>query len=207
MKKLTTLNTKLLLVATAAVAALALAAMWEFARAPLPRPGPALSPVPGEAGLQLFDPARDLPAVAFDDGAGGTLGLDAFRGKVVLVNFWATWCEPCKREMPSLLRLQERLGDKDFRVIAVSGDRGGKTDVESYAAQNKLRGLKFLYDPMLSEARKLGVTGLPTSILVGRNGRELGRAEGALEWDSDAVAKTIQNEIRQGAADGPLTGN
>jgi thiol-disulfide isomerase/thioredoxin len=191
-KKLTTLNTKLLLAAIAAVAALAAVALVEIAAPP---PGPAPPENGLEAGLRLWDAPREVPRVAFTDEAGHEVGLEAFRGKAILVNFWATWCEPCKREMPSLLRLQKRLGGPHFAVLAVSGDREGQAAVAPYVAENRLEGLTFLYDPMLEAARRLGVKGLPTTLLIGRDGRELGRAEGALEWDEEAVAGAIAGKI------------
>lgn len=191
MIKFTTFNTKLLLAAIAAVALLGLAALVVTA------PGGvfealSLAPAPQEKpALRFWDAPRALPEAAFTDDAGHQVGLAGYRGKVVLVNFWATWCEPCKEEMPALLRLEKRLGGADFTVLAVSGDRTGKEAVAPYAAANGLAGLTFLYDPMLLAARKMGVKGLPTTLLVGRDGRELGRAEGALDWDSEPVAKRI----------------
>ncbi len=199
MNKLTTLNTKLLLAAIAAVAALAAVAVVAIG------PGPSVPSVrrqagPAEAGpelgLRMWATPKEAPSAAFADETGKTVGLDQFRGKVVLVNFWATWCEPCKQEMPSLLRLQQRLGTKQLVVVAVSGDREGKQVVDPYVAEHKLSGLTFLYDPMLTVARTLGVQGLPTTLLLGRDGRELGRAQGPLDWNSDSIAGAITDEIQ-----------
>ncbi len=199
MNKLTTLNTKLLLAAIAAVAALAGVAVVEMSppgpAATATKPAPTTESGP-QAGLQMWDTPREAPSASFTDETGKPVALDSFHGKVVLVNFWATWCEPCKREMPSLQRLQQRLGADDFLVLAVSGDREGKAVVDPYVAEHKLSGLTILYDPMLTQARTLGVRGLPTTLLLSRDGRELGRAEGALEWDSDSIAGAIAGKIR-----------
>jgi thiol-disulfide isomerase/thioredoxin len=200
MRKLTTLNTKLLLAAIAAVAALAAVALVEISPWPPIEPGARTTPAPREAesgaGLRIWDPPRVLAEARFTDATGQQVGLSVYRGKVILLNFWATWCEPCKQEMPSLLRLEQRLGGPDFAVVAVSGDRNGKAAVEPYAAEHGLSGLTFLYDPALAAARRLGVTGLPTTLLIGRDGRELGRAEGALDWESSAIAEAIAAKLR-----------
>lgn len=199
MNKLTTLNTKLLLAAIAAVAALAGVAVVEMsppepvATAAKPAATAESKPQPG---LQMWDTPKAVPSARFADETGKPVGLDSFHGKVLLVNFWATWCEPCKREMPSLLRLQQRLGAEDFLVVAVSGDRDGKAVVDPYIAEHNLSGLTILYDPMLTQARTLEVRGLPTTLLLSRDGRELGRAEGALEWDSDSIAGAVAGKIR-----------
>lgn len=201
MGKLTTLNTKLLLAAIAAVAALGAVAVVAITPSPSATSVQRQSAPPErlpEAGLRMWDVSKPAPVAVFADQDGKMVGLDRFRGKVAVVNFWATWCEPCKQEMPSLLRLQQQLGTDKVSVVAVSGDREGKAAVDPYVAENKLTGLTFLYDPMLVQARSLDVRGLPTTLVLGRDGRELGRAEGALQWDSKAIAGAIA-----GAAQGP----
>ena len=203
MSKLTTLNTKLLLAAIAAVASLGAVAVVAIAPGPSAVSEQRRSPPPEslpEAGLRMWDVPKPPPVASFADQSGKTVGLDRFRGKVVVVNFWATWCEPCKQEMPSLLRLQQQLGTDDVTVVAVSGDREGKAAVDPYVAENKLTGLTFLYDPMLVQARNLDVKGLPTTLVLGRDGRELGRAEGALQWDSKAIAGAIAGTLQGPAA-------
>ena len=206
MNKLTPFNTKLLLVAIAAVAAVG-AVIFYFAGptgpgAPPPGVGTAVS------GLALWDEARPLADVSFKNADGGEVGLPDYKGKVVLLNFWATWCVPCVTEMPALSRLQARLRGPDFAVVAVSGDDGGKKAVDAFLADIGLSNLTILYDPKLLAARKLGVKGLPTTILVGRGGAELGRAEGPLEWDSPEIERRLSELIDgavQPAAGGDFT--
>jgi thiol-disulfide isomerase/thioredoxin len=204
--KLTPFNTKLVLVAIAAVALVAAAILY-FAgsggpAAPRPGVGDAVS------GLAVWDEARPLAEVAFTDADGGEVRLDSFQGKVVLLNFWATWCVPCVTEMPALARLQAKIGGGDFTVVAVSGDAEGQEAVDAFLADIGLSGLTILYDPKLLAARKLGVRGLPTSILIGRGGAELGRAEGPLEWDSPEIVDRLSGLIDgavQPAAGGDFT--
>ena len=128
-------------------------------------------------------PPLQAPAISFVDLAGNTVSLSEFTGKIVLINLWATWCEPCLREMPSLERMQLRLGDK-ITVIAVSEDRGGNKTVEPFIDKLGLKSIKTYLDPKSAAERAFQVQGLPTTILIDRKGRILGRVEGAAEWDS-----------------------
>ena len=144
------------------------------------------SGLPERAELGEFVPASQpapAPAVSLTDIAGNHVGLCRFRGKLVLVNLWATWCEPCLREMPSLERLQSRLGDR-IAVLAVSEDRGGVKTVEPFIEKLGLKSVKIYIDPKSAVGQAFEVRGLPTSLLIDREGKVLGRVEGAADWDS-----------------------
>ena len=110
-------------------------------------------------------PALPAPAISFVDLAGNTVSLAEFTGKFVLVNLWATWCEPCLREMPSLERMQSHLGDK-IAVVAISEDRGGSKTVEPFIGKLGLKSVKIYLDPKSAMERALKVQGLPTSFLA-----------------------------------------
>jgi len=137
-------------------------------------------------------PPLPAPAVSFVDLTGNTVNLSEFTGKIVLVNLWATWCEPCLREMPSLARMQLRLGDK-ITVVAVSEDRGGSKTVEPFIDKLKLKSIKTYLDPKSTAERAFKVQGLPTSVLIDRQGRILGRVEGAAEWDSPELLDILKS--------------
>ncbi len=133
-----------------------------------------------------FIPAKPpwrAPTVSFADAAGRNLSLSDFTGRLVLVNLWATWCAPCRQEMPSLERLQTRLGDK-IAILAISEDRGGSKAVAPFVATFGLKAVKTYLDPDSAVGRAFKVDGLPTSFLIDRQGRVLGRVEGGAEWDS-----------------------
>ena len=150
--------------------------------------------VPERARLGEFMPASPLlpaPAISFVDLAGNTVSLSEFTGKIVLVNLWATWCAPCVREMPSLERVQSRLGDK-IAVVAISEDRGSKT-VEPFIGKLGLKSVKIYLDPKSAMERAFKVQGPPTSFLIDREGRVLGRVEGAAEWDKPKLLGILKS--------------
>jgi thiol-disulfide isomerase/thioredoxin len=145
--------------------------------------------------LGEFIPASPLlpaPAISFVDLAGNTVSLSEFTGKIVLVNLWATWCEPCLREMPSLEQVQSRLGDK-IAVVAISEDHGGSKTVEPFIDKLGLKSVKIYLDPKSVIERAFKVRGLPTSFLIDREGRVLGRVEGAAEWDAPKLLKVLKS--------------
>ena len=151
-----------------------------------PNNAPRFEPVP-----RLAPPS----AVSFLDATGRRDSLDEFVGRVVLLNLWATWCPPCVEEMPSLDRLQAQLGGGAFQVVAVSLDGGGLATVKPFFARLKLEHLGIYLDPAGMTQRVLGVNGLPTSFLLDRKGRVIGRFEGAARWDGAGTVRLIQRLI------------
>ncbi len=148
---------------------------------------------PDRAAVGEFSPLatpRPAPDVTLAALSGGTQSLAALRGRVVLVNFWATWCAPCVKEMPSLLRLQTARGD--IAVLAVSEDRRGAALVEPFIAKHGLEKLPIYLDPENSVGHAFGIDGLPTTALIDREGRIVGRLEGAAQWDSADMLKLIR---------------
>jgi thiol-disulfide isomerase/thioredoxin len=162
------------------------------------------SKAPQDAALGEFtprDPPRPAPALAFTDRDGRPLALADFRGQWLLVNFWATWCAPCVREMPSLAQLQARLGDR-LKVLAISEDRGGATVVEPFLEKLALHDLAIYLDPKAGAQSAMSLRGLPTSLLIDREGRIRGALEGAAEWDSPKMIELVQRYLRQDDAAG-----
>ena len=150
--------------------------------------------IPDRTKLGEFVPSSQpfaAPTISLTDSDGHTLELAELRGKLVLVNLWATWCEPCLREMPSLERLQSRLGER-IAVLAVSEDRGGNKAVEPFIAKLGLKSVKIYIDPKSEVGHAFGARGLPTSFLIDREGKVLGRVEGAAEWDSPKILGVLE---------------
>src|SRR2546421_5529611 len=128
--------------------------------------------MPDRTKLGEFVPSSQpfpAPEVSLADPTGETVELSELRGKLVIINLWATWCEPCLREMPSLERLQSRFGER-IAVVGVSQDRGGGKTVEPFIAKLGLKSLKIYVDPKSAVGRAFEVKGLPTSLLIDRDG-------------------------------------
>lgn len=151
--------------------------------------------------LKLREGPRTVPAIRFQDGAGRSLSLADFRGRVVLLNIWATWCPPCRQEMPSLDRLQSKLGGPEFEVVALSIDVNGGPAVQNFYREVGIKALKTYNDPTTDAAGRLGIPGIPGTLLIDREGRELGRAIGPAEWDGPEAIALFRQVI--GRAAGP----
>ncbi len=151
-------------------------------------------------GFTPLDRPRPLPEVRFVDGDGRTLTLAGFRGRVVLLNLWATWCPPCIREMPTLERLQAKLGGPDFEVLALSIDVGGIPVVKDFYRTLGLKALGIYVDKTARARLALKVAGIPTTLLVDRQGREIGRVAGPAEWDSSEAVKLIRRHLEEPSA-------
>jgi thiol-disulfide isomerase/thioredoxin len=136
-----------------------------------------------------------LPDVAFEDGAGASRTLAEYSGKVLLLNLWATWCVPCRKEMPTLDRLQAKIGGAEFEVVALSVDRAGSEAVKKFFQEIGIENLAVNIDPSSKVLRTLGAFGLPTTLLIDRQGREIGRLVGPAEWDTAEMVALIRNYI------------
>ncbi|MBL4720967.1 MAG: TlpA family protein disulfide reductase [Alphaproteobacteria bacterium] len=137
-------------------------------------------------------PAPPAPDKYFLNENGDSVTLFDFAGKVVLVNFWATWCAPCVREMPSLDRLAAAVTDTDFVVAAISVDRGGVKVARPFLDKLGVSHLKLFLDPKMALALSLGVRAMPTTFLIDRKGRVVGSLAGMAEWDSAEAQALIR---------------
>jgi peroxiredoxin len=151
--------------------------------------------------LGLFAMRSQRPALAADfavpDLAGQATRLSGYRGKVVLLNLWTTWCPPCREEMPSMERLYQKLKDRGFVLLAVSQDEGGKALVEPFVQQLKLT-FPVLVDPEHQVGERYGVWGYPESFLIDREGRVVERVIGPRDWASPAQVEAIERLLAAG---------
>ncbi len=140
---------------------------------------------------------RALPNVRMANEKQQVMTLQDLRGRIVLLNVWATWCPPCRREMPALDRLQDKLGGPDFEVVALSVDQGpqGVYLVQEFYLQTGIKSLKIHMDSSSDAFQNLGVAALPTTLLIDREGREIGRKIGPAEWDSPEIVKLIRDYL------------
>jgi thiol-disulfide isomerase/thioredoxin len=143
---------------------------------------------------------REVADVAFQDGGGGERRLSDWRGRFVLLNLWATWCAPCKVEMPALDRLQARLGGPGFEVVALSFDRAGPDAPRSFFQSEGIGHLALYIEATGRGATALKATGLPTTLLIDAEGREIARLAGIAAWDEEPMLGFLAARI---AAAGP----
>jgi thiol-disulfide isomerase/thioredoxin len=148
------------------------------------------------AALTLSETPRRIPDLSFRDRDGRPVRLADFRGQSVLLNLWATWCIPCRKEMPALDRLQGRINGKDFAVVAVNIDTGDPAKPQRFLSEVAIKNLAYYDDPstnVFQELRRVGrAVGLPTSILIDRTGCEIGYLAGPAEWSSEEAITLIQ---------------
>ncbi|WP_198294130.1 TlpA disulfide reductase family protein [Ensifer sp. BR816] len=179
-----------LLFLLAALGVVGVAGTFMFHAAPV---GLALEGVP--KGFVLSDGPKPVPDVRFTDGDGRPGALADFRGKVVLLNVWATWCGPCRKEMPTLDRLQAALGGPNFEVVALSIDRQGAEVVRTFYSEIGVRNLALHVDASGQALSALAALGLPTTILIDTEGRELGRLMGPAEWDAPEMVAFLRSVV------------
>ncbi len=133
-----------------------------------------------------------LPDITFQDAAGKDVTLSSFKGKTILLNLWATWCEPCREEMPALDHLQKELGSDKFEVVALSLDRKGYEASRKFLDDLKAGNVKLYSDATAKQGMALKLLGMPTTILINKDGLEVGRLAGSAKWDSDDAKKLIE---------------
>lgn len=142
-----------------------------------------------------MDAGLDVPDFRFAREDGSFMQLSDLRGKVVLLNVWATWCAPCVVEMPTLDALQGQYGGDDFEVVALSFDRDGITAVVEFYEETAIDHLKVYADTVHDAQNKLTWGGLPMTILIDRDGREIGRLPGPADWFSEDAQSLIKDAI------------
>jgi peroxiredoxin len=142
--------------------------------------------------LQIDVPRERLPAPEFELQSldGKLIRLEDFRGSLVLLNFWATFCKPCRDEMPAMAALFRRFRDQGLVVLAVAVDRGNRRAVDAFVKRHSIE-FPVPLDPEGSARKRYEIDALPTSYLIGRDGRFVGRAIGEKQWDSPEIKQLI----------------
>jgi thiol-disulfide isomerase/thioredoxin len=152
------------------------------------------------AALTMATTPLKLPDLAFDDANGQPKKLSDWRGRTVLVNLWATWCVPCRREMPALDALQTKLGGPNFQVVAVNIDTRDPDKPKNFLKDANLTKLDYFTDQkakVFQDLKSVGrALGMPTSVLVDGQGCEIATIAGPAEWASDDAIKLIQAAVK-----------
>lgn len=156
------------------------------------------------AALTMATTPVRLPDLAFEDADGKPRKLSDWRGKTVLLNLWATWCVPCRKEMPALDNLQAKLGGKDFEVVAVNIDTRDPEKPKNFLKESNLTRLGYFTDQKAKVFQELKATGkalgMPTSILIDAKGCEIANIAGPAEWASDDAIKLVKAAVQPAAA-------
>lgn len=157
--------------------------------------------VKGEvAALTTATKPLEVPDLAFDDGNGAAKKLSDFRGKTVLLNLWATWCVPCRKEMPALNNLQTKLGSDQFQVVAINIDTRDAEKPKAFLAEGNLTALAYFTDKsarVFQDLKGVGrALGMPTSVLIDTKGCEIATIAGPAEWDSGDAVKLIEAALK-----------
>jgi thiol-disulfide isomerase/thioredoxin len=139
--------------------------------------------------------AKAVPELSFEDASGKPHTLADFRGKFVLLNIWATWCVPCREEMPALDRLQAQMAGERFQVVALSVDQQGLLIARKFYTETGIKALPLYIDRSAKAAFTLDAAGLPATLLVDPAGREVGRHLGAVKWDSPEVMEHLRRRV------------
>ncbi|HJS84563.1 MAG TPA: TlpA disulfide reductase family protein [Acetobacteraceae bacterium] len=155
-----------------------------------PKPDGGISP-----GFAFPAEPRPVPDLRFVDGAGRGHSLAELRGHSLVLNIWATWCVPCRKEMPTLDRLQATLAGSDALVVPLSIDSKGPPVVKSFYQEIGIKSLGIYVDASGAASRELGVVGIPTTLLVDRDGREAGRRVGPADWNSPEIVNLIRDHL------------
>ena len=152
------------------------------------------------AAVQVASEARAMPQLTFTDANGASKSLSDWHGRTVLLNLWATWCVPCRREMPALQALEERLGGKNFEVVAVNIDTRDPQKPKAWLHDVGVDRLAYYADPsakVFQDLKLIGKAfGMPTTLLIDPNGCEIATLAGPAEWGSDDALKLVEQALR-----------
>jgi thiol-disulfide isomerase/thioredoxin len=142
----------------------------------------------------------DLPDINFNDASGATKSLADWRGKIALLNIWATWCVPCRDEMPALDKLETDLGGDAFEVVAVNIDKNGPDKAKAFLQETGATHLALYTDPSGKLFAALKAVGMPTTLIIDRNGKEIARLVGPADWGSPEAKRVIEAAVAQPAS-------
>ncbi len=139
-----------------------------------------------------------VPEAAFESFGGEEMDLSPYDGRIVVLNFWATWCAPCRKEIPQLSELEAEFGGEDFAVVTIATGRNPQAGMTRFFGEIGVDNLPLYRDPRQNMARAMGVLGLPVTVVLDRDGNEIARMQGDADWASDSakaiVAALIETE-------------
>jgi len=148
--------------------------------------------------LVVHSEPKEVPSTPFNGEDGAEMTLADYAGKITVVNFWATWCAPCRHEMPMLSDLQTNLGGDDFEVVTIATGRNAPVAMKKFFEEINVDNLPLHADPRMTLSRQMGVLGLPVTVIVDRDGQEIARLQGDADWSSESAATILKTLIDTG---------
>ena len=145
--------------------------------------------------LRATTPPAPLPELSWTTADGTVRRIADYKGQGVVLNLWATWCQPCVAEMPALEKLARALEKDRIAVLPLSSDRAGAPVVEKFYNSRNITGLPVLLDPRSQASHALNLRGIPTTLLLDREGREHARLEGGADWGSAEAAAVVRKIV------------
>lgn len=142
--------------------------------------------------LNLHSTPREISDKTFEHEDGGEATLADFKGKIVLLNFWATWCGPCREEMPMLSELQTELGGDQFEVLTLASGHNPPPAMKKFFEKIQVDNLPLHRDPKQNVARDMAVFGLPNTVILNAEGMEIARLQGEADWSSDSAISILR---------------
>jgi thiol-disulfide isomerase/thioredoxin len=149
--------------------------------------------------LAVHEEPAEVSSTPFEGEGGAEMTLQELQGEVTVINFWATWCAPCREEMPTLARLQEELGDEGVRVATIATGRNDPVELEQFLQEVGADSLPRWRDPSQALAREMGVLGLPITVILNREGQEVARLQGDADWSSESALAILRAIAAEGA--------
>lgn len=142
--------------------------------------------------LRFHSEPKPVVTETFSDLEGNTYALDQYKGNVVVLNFWATWCAPCRHEMPMLSNLQDVFAGEPVEVVTIATGRNAPAGIKRFFDEIQVQNLPSFVDPKQTLARKMSVLGLPVTVILDQNGQEIGRMQGDATWDSESAIAVLE---------------
>jgi thiol-disulfide isomerase/thioredoxin len=149
--------------------------------------------VPKIKNIVVHKQPKTLDNVIFLDKKDQIINIESFNGNLIILNFWATWCEPCKEEMPSLDRLQIHPKLNNLKIFPINIGRENKKKVTKFFDNFNIKNLDSFFDPPTTLAKKFSLRGIPTSILIDENGQEFARIIGSIDFDDEKFIDWLKN--------------
>ena len=141
--------------------------------------------------LAINEIPKPISSLIFEDFSGNKINLKDYQGKLVIINFWATWCSPCKKEMPSLDNLSENTNFSNLEVLAVNMEQPNQLNTKKFFEDLKIKNLKIFFDKNLNFLKEFKLRGVPTTVLVNKNGEEFARIIGEVDFEDKKFLKWL----------------